>query len=125
MDMTELQPWNLGLRFGLELAALAGGAAGAWSLGEGHLRWLWALAVVSALATVWGTFNVAGDPSRSGSAPVEVPGAVRLLIELMVLSVGAIGLHASVGAAFSSVFISWTLFHYLSSLARVRWLLSS
>jgi hypothetical protein len=33
-------------------------------------------------ATAWGVFNVKGDPSRSGKAPVPVPGIVRLLLEL-------------------------------------------
>ena len=71
--------WNLGLRFGLELAALAGFGIAAWRLADGAWRWAAAIGVPLAAAVFWGVFNVPGDPSRSGEAPVVVPGVVPLV----------------------------------------------
>ena len=74
MTPPSMPGWNLALRFGLDLAALAGLAAAAWKLGSGPGRWIGVVAVPVAAATVWGVFNVLDDPSRSGAAPVEVNG---------------------------------------------------
>jgi hypothetical protein len=70
--------WNLALRFLLELAALLGLGMAGWSLSSGVWCWIVALAVPVAVAVIWATFAVLNDPSRSGRAPILVPGAVRL-----------------------------------------------
>ena len=86
---------NLGLRFLLELAALAGFALWAWQAPYGiPLRVLLAATAVVVLMTLWAVFAVPGDPSRSGNAPVPVPGALRLALELLVLFGGAWAFHA-------------------------------
>ncbi len=70
--------WNLALRFLLELGALAGLGFAAWNLASGSTRWAAATLVPVTAAIIWGVFNVLDDPSRSGAAPVEVAGSVRL-----------------------------------------------
>ena len=76
-------PVNLLLRFLLELCVLAVAGYWGWSVSEGFTRFLLLLGVPLLLAVVWGTFAVPSDPSRSGRAPIPVPGVVRLLIELI------------------------------------------
>ena len=114
---------NLALRFALELAALAGWAALAWSMAGGVWRYVCAAIAVLAVAALWGVFAVPGDPSRSGNAPVPVPGAVRLALELVILLGGA--------WAWSRTGQSWValglgvlvVLHYLASMDRITWLL--
>lgn len=89
MNAPEMDPWNLALRFGLELAALVGLAMGAWAVSAGWLGWVAAVLVPLVAASVWGLFNVLDDPSRSGKAPVEVSGWIRLWLELLILGSGA------------------------------------
>ena len=50
----------------------------------GAAAWLAGLGLPAIAAAAWVTFAVPGDPSRSGRAPVPVPGWVRLLLELAV-----------------------------------------
>ena len=124
MNPPEMRPWNLALRLGLEVGALAGIGIAAWSQTEGVARAVAVLAAPLAAAALWGTFNVLDDPSRSGEAPVEVAGGVRLGVELSVLGGGwlAYGVagHPAVGAAFAAL----TVLHYAVSGPRVHWLLS-
>jgi hypothetical protein len=124
MNPPKMQPWNLALRFGLELAALTGLGVAAWDQTAGAARWVAVAAAPLAGAALWGTFNVLDDPSRSGEAPVEVPGWVRLTVELLVLGAGWVsyGLagYTLVGAAFGAA----TVLHYTVSRARVQWLLT-
>jgi hypothetical protein len=124
MNPPEMQPWNLALRLGLEFGALTGLGLAAWTQTDGPARWIAAAALPVAAAALWGTFNVLDDPSRSGAAPVEVPGHVRLAIELIVLGGGwiAYGIagYPTLGAAFAAL----TVLHYAVSRPRVHWLLS-
>ncbi len=75
-------PLNLGLRFLLELAALGSLSMFAWVRFDGPLKWAAVFGLPLLFMVLWGTFAVPGDPSRSGSAPVSTPGAVRLGLEL-------------------------------------------
>lgn len=118
-----MRPWNLGLRFGLELAALAGLAWGAWNNTQGAAR-LATIALPLAAATIWGIFNVPDDPSRSGAAPVPVHGWVRLVLEWLVLAGGWMGFAFAGQTAVAVGLAVLTIFHYIVSLRRVRWLVS-
>lgn len=124
MNPPDMRPWNLSLRFGLEIGALTGIALAAWTQTEGAARSIAVTAAPAAAAALWGMFNVLDDPSRSGEAPVEVPGPVRLTIELTVLGTGwvaySVAGHPAVGTAFAAL----TALHYSISRSRVRWLLS-
>lgn len=117
--------WNLGLRFVLELVALVGLGAAAWTSASGTLRWVGVIGVPVVAATVWGVFNVLDDPSRSGRAPVEVAGWIRLVIEVVVLGAGAFALGSAFGRSVGVGFSVVVLAHYLVSWSRVRWLVSS
>lgn len=115
-------PLNLTARFILEIIALV--AIGAWA----RIRFPGVLGLVLMIllpllaATIWGIFNVKGDPSRSGSAPVPVPGIIRLLIELDFFGFAAWALfylNPTCGWIFGAV----TLLHYILSYDRITWLL--
>ena len=112
--------WNGAIRFGIELAALAGIAAGGWTVGRGPWRWLLAIGLVIALGALWGTFRVPGDP---GDAAVAVSGGVRLLIEAMVLGAGAVGLLLGYNPSVGIAYLVILAFHYATSVDRLRWLL--
>jgi len=75
-------PINLAVRFLLEIAGLAALVMLGWYCGEGINRYLLALGLPLIAAAFWGIFAVPGDPSRSGETVVQIPGVVRLLLEL-------------------------------------------
>ncbi len=115
--------WNLALRFGVELGALVGLGAGGWSLG-GLVGGLAALALPLAGAAAWGAFNVEGDPSRSGRAPVPVRGEVRLVVEAVVFLGGAVGWFAAGRPTVGTVVGIAAVVTTVASLPRIRWLLA-
>ena len=125
MNRPAMAGWNLSLRFALELVALAGLAAGAWRLTSGAGRIAALIVVPLAAATIWGVFNVFGDPSRSGAAPVEVPGWARLVIELLILGGGVAGFAVAGRPLVATVLAVLIVFHYLASWSRIRWLLEA
>jgi len=117
-------PINLIVRFLLEISALVSAGMWGWKQGDGWLRFLLAIGIPIVLATIWGTFAVPNDPSRSGRAPVVTPGVIRLLIELGFFAFATWSLY-DIGLNNAS----WALgiivvLHYLISYDRVRWLLS-
>ena len=118
-----MAPWNLGLRFVLELAGLAGIGAGAWASTSGWLRWLAVVMAPLVAAVAWGTFRVAGDSSNSGSAPVEVPGPVRVLLEFVVFVAGWWGAVKAGWALFALVYAGALVVHHVAGLPRTRWLI--
>ena len=117
-------PLNLILRFLLELAALATLGIWGWQYGDGSwLGYMLAAGLPIIAAVVWGVFNVPNDPSRSGKAPVVVPGIVRLIIELLLFALATWALYD-----LSYVLLSWVLagvvmLHYLISYNRIIWLI--
>jgi len=115
--------WNLTLRFLLELSALLGLGMAGWSFPAGFGRWILAFALPIVAAVLWGTFAVLNDPSRSGRAPVPVPGAVRLVLELVILFGGAAGFYLAGHAAAGIVMALLIVFSYAFSLDRLGWLL--
>lgn len=124
MTIPSLAPGNLLLRFALEIAALVGLAVGGWSLVDAPLSWLLAAALPLAGIVIWGVFNVPGDPSRSGRAPVSVPGSARLVLEVVVLLAGAAGLAVGGLGWLAVVMTALVALHYATTMARVRWLLA-
>lgn len=117
--------WNLALRFLLELAALTGLAAAAWKLGSDTGRWIGVVTVPVAAAVIWAVFNVLDDPSRSGTAPVEVDGVIRLVLELAILGGAAAALAFAIRPELGMVMVLAILGHYLASLDRVQWLVQA
>jgi hypothetical protein len=117
-------PLNLFVRGLLELTALVLIALGAYRLvGGGWVGWLLGFAAVLVAMVAWVTFAVPGDRSRSGNAPVPVPGVVRLIVEFDVFA-AAVFLGWFVSPTFAVVFGAAVAVHYLVSLDRLRWLLT-
>ncbi len=123
MQPPKMAPWNLVLRFGLEIAAFVGIGMVASSLASESTRWIVVVLVVLMAVSAWGIFNVVDDPSRSGRAPVEVSGWARLALELVILGGAALALIIAGRLSFGCVLGGLVLVHYLSSWSRVRWLL--
>lgn len=116
-------PANLALRFLLELAALFAVGLWGWKTGEGALRWLLVLGLPLIAATAWGTLAVPDDPSRSGGAPLPVPGILRLVLELS-LFVSAVLCLRGVGLErWGTGLAVFVILHYAVSYDRVAWLL--
>ena len=115
--------WNLALRFFLEIAALGGLAFAGWRLASGPLAIVMAVMLPLTAAASWGLFTVPGDPSRSGNSPVPVPGAVRLVLELLVLGGGAAAVAVAGAPAIAAVLGALIVLHLAFSSHRLRWLL--
>lgn len=114
--------WNLAARFSLELAALIALGIAGWKLGEGGGRWALALGAPLAAAVIWATFNVPGDPSRSGRAPVEVNGWIRLGVELLVLGGGAVAIWYAGRPVVALAFVTVVVVQYATARDRIGWL---
>jgi hypothetical protein len=124
----DLPAWQLALRFALEMASLVAWALAGWELAGdalgGWLRWLLALALVSAATGAWGTFRVDGDSGGDNDAPVRVPGTVRLVVELVVLLGGAVAVTWAGETVFGVVLALLVVGHYATTMPRVTWLVS-
>ncbi|WP_223885823.1 YrdB family protein [Nocardia colli] len=90
-----LNPAMLAIRFLLELVAIASFGIYGWRAFDSPWKFLLVILLPLVAAAAWGTFAVPDDPSRSGEAPVAIPGLVRLLVELAVLGGGAAALWAA------------------------------
>ena len=124
MISSELSPFHAGLRFFIEVAALACWGIAGWHLTGSPLRWLLAIGLPLAGATVWGTFRTPGDASANGGAPVPVSGVVRLAIEFDVLIGAAIAV-AAFWRPWPGILLAVAVVaHYAMTVPRVRWLLA-
>lgn len=75
------------------------------------------------LATLWGVFAVPGDPSRSGSTVVAVPGLLRLLLELAVFGAAVTALTWVDAPRAAAIVGGAVVVHYALSWDRIAWLL--
>jgi len=117
-------PVNLAFRFVLEIAALIAISVGAYNLASGFFAWILGIGLPLVVAVSWGTFNVPGDESRSGEAPVVVRGIVRLVLELFVFTTAVVLLWFVSPIAAMTLGIG-VVIHYLLSIDRIRWLLAN
>ena len=115
-------PINLAVRFALEIFALV--ALGAWARAQfqGVFGLILMILVPLLAAVAWGIFNVKGDPSRSGKAPVPVPGVVRLALELVIFVAASWALY-TMNTTYGWIFGLVVLVHYILSYDRILWLL--
>lgn len=116
-------PINLAVRFALEILALAALAYWGWTQHTGILRYLLTIGLPLLGAVLWGVFAVPGDRSRSGIAPVPVPGIVRLLLELLLFASAAWCMYDAGLVLLANIFGLIVLIHYLISYDRILWLL--
>ncbi len=120
-----MHPLNLLVRFLLEIVLLV--TLGYWGWyrgGGGGLGIVFALTVPFLAAFFWGTFAVPHDPSRSGEAPVPVPGIIRLLLELALFGFGVWALADAGLGGWGGLFGGLTFVHYVLSFRRIKWLLN-
>ena len=116
-------PFNLLFRFLLELAVLGVVAIWSWKSFEGWQGTVLAIVIPFVMAVIWGTFAVPDDPSRSGKAPVPIPGGVRLLLELIFFFFAVWCLYELGFSGLGRVFGLLVGLHYLISADRVKWLI--
>jgi len=117
-------PINLAFRFLLELSALFSAAFWAYQQVEGWLSVVFAIGFPFVLSAIWCVFAVPNDPSRSGKAPIPVPGFIRLLIEFSVFGFGIWALKDLSYKELSWIFGIFIFLHYLFSYDRIQWILS-
>jgi len=116
-------PANLAIRFLLELTALITLGLWGWQQGgEDWLKYILAFSIPVVAAAIWGIFNVPNDPSRSGNAPIVVPGIIRLIIELLFFALGTWALFDLGYIKFSLIFGVVVIVHYIVSYDRILWL---
>ena len=116
-------PINLAVRFILELIALLILGVWGWNQSESWFRFILALGIPILAAVVWGTFAVPDDPSRSGAAPIAVPGIVRLVIELAFFVFATWALYDLGYTGFSLGLGIIVVVHYVISYDRILWLI--
>ncbi len=117
-------PFNLALRFILEMMALMSLGIFGYRFFEGAMGVIAAVLLPLCFAVAWGVFAVKGDPSRSGKTVVTTPGPVRLVLELLLFSISVVALLYSDYPLVALIFGIAIIIHYLLSLDRVKWLLN-
>lgn len=115
-------PVNLAVRFLLELAAIVGLFRWGLSLAGGLAGLAYAVLLGVVGMGMWATFNVPGDRSRSGGAPVPVSGRIRLVVELALMTGGALGWYVTDRMLVAYVFAGLVVLHYALSWDRLAWL---
>lgn len=101
-------------------------AIGIWGLGQsaGWVHISLGLGMPIIVGAIWGIFAVPNDPSRSGKAPLSIPGTVRLLIEIAILTFASWALYDLGFVRLGVVFGILITIHYLLSYDRIIWLMS-
>lgn len=116
-------PINLLIRFLLEMGGLVALGRAGWVYGEGVYAYASAIAIPLVAAVLWGTFAVPDDPSRSGKAPVPVPGVIRLMLEAVFFLSATWSLVATGFGAYGWIYGLVVLIHYAASYDRLAWLI--
>ncbi|MFP3986796.1 YrdB family protein [Streptomyces sp. E11-3] len=116
-------PAMLGLRFLLELTALACFGYWAWWVSSGGLRYVAVVGVPVLVAVAWGVFATPGDESRSGGTVVATAGALRLLLELAVFFGGAAALYTTGRVVLALVLTGVLVAYHAAALDRLGWLI--
>jgi hypothetical protein len=124
-DASRLSVGQAGLRFLIELGALAAWGIAGWRMTDSAARWLLVIAIPVAGAAAWATFRVPGDASAGGGAPIPVSGPVRLVLEVALLLGAAVALATAWRPAVGWVYAAVVAAHYLMTIRRTRWLLSA
>jgi len=119
-----MYPVNLLLRFLLEISALVVFGYFGWYLGTGLFRFIAVAGFPLMMAIVWGVFAVPGDPSRSGRAPIPIPGLIRLLIESGLFILAFLILLLLQVHPWAGIYGILVITHYIMSVDRIKWLLN-
>jgi hypothetical protein len=81
-----------------------------------------AIALATGAMALWGIFGTEGDGTR-GDPVVRTPGPVRLLLELVLFGLGAVGIWLVWSRAASETFLTVSVLHYAITWERQWWLL--
>jgi len=114
----------LAFRFILELCALIAVGFWGWNQTNSPVNFLFAIGFPIIMAFIWGVFAVQNDKSRSGKAPIPIPGLNRLLLELILFAIAAWSIYSLEHHKLCLLFGLATLIHYVLSYDRIVWLLS-
>lgn len=109
-------PFNLGLRFLLEVAALVALGRWGWSLAPGWVALAPALLLPGAAAAAWGAFRV---PNDGGRPVVEIPGPARLALEAAYFGIAVWAASRTGGGEWAMPLGVVVLVHYALSWDRV------
>jgi len=114
---------NLIIRFILELVML--GVIGYWGSrnGDGASKIILAVGLPLIAAAIWVTFAVPNDPSRSGKAPVPVPGIVRLFIELALFAISMLIIYSQISHIMGIIYGIVVLINYFIAHERLVWII--
>lgn len=115
----------LAIRFLLELVAIASFGVYGWRAFDSPWKFLLVVLLPLVAAAAWGTFAVPGDPSRSGEAPVAVPGLIRLVVEIAVLGGGAAALWAASLPKWALASVIVLVIYQALAYDRVLWLVKA
>ncbi len=116
-------PVNLFIRFILEISALLIMGVWGWIQGDGLFRYILAIGMPLIAATIRGVFAVPDDPSRSGKAPIPIPGILRLIIELSFFGFAVWACYDLGLSMLWWIFGLIVVIHYLISYDKIRWLI--
>jgi hypothetical protein len=108
-------PINLAVRFFLEIAMLIVLGYWGWHLTASWPRYIYATGLPVIAAVLWGLFRIQNDPKP---APVEVPGMVRLLLELGLFGFASWALYDLGDVPLSLAMIIIVKVHYVVSYDR-------
>ena len=108
-------PINLGVRFLLEIAMLL--SLGLWGFHafNGFVQYIAAIAFPVIAAILWGIFRIPNDPKP---APVEIPGIIRLMLEMALFGLAIYGLYSIDHKTLSYTMALVVGIHYLISYDR-------
>ncbi|WP_246002986.1 YrdB family protein [Nocardia tenerifensis] len=120
-----LNPAMLAIRFLLELMAIGSFGVYGWRAFDSPWRFLLVALLPLIAAALWGTFAVPGDPSRSGEAPVSVPGTVRLALELLIFFGGAAALFAAGLPRWALISAGILVLYQALAYDRIAWLVKA
>ena len=118
--MMSRNPFNLVLRFVLELAALVAMGYWGWATHNGPLRYLLLIGMPVVASLLWGIFRV---PNDGGRPVVRVPGVVRFWLEVLYFGFAIWALFNAGATLAGWIMEIATIVHYVISYDRVRWLL--
>jgi hypothetical protein len=109
-------PFNLALRFFLEMAALCIIATWAWVFHQGIYQWMAVILYPLVAAAAWAIFKVEGE---QGKVLVPVSGITRLLIEILFFSTAIRMLYQLDAGRLYSLFLVLVMIHYAVSYDRI------
>lgn len=114
----------LAVRFVMEVVAWGGLFWWGWSIAEGGLAGgLLGSVFLGVSIVIWAIFAVPDDPSRNPDPPIEVPGWLRLIIELGTFGLAAYGIWVSGARWLSETLLTLVGVTYVLTYDRALWLL--